>query len=289
MKKCLYLNLFIIQAILITLTSCVSQKEITYFQKAPNQSDTMTVAQAYIPKIQPGDILSINVGSLNPLASSFFNPYSTMPLPTDNSQPSGNTGGAPQGLGSGSTGSGLGSSPTLAQSSAPGYLVDPAGTIEYPLLGTIKVAGLTTTETKDLIKNKLKLYLKEPSVYVRLLNYKISVMGEVLRPSVYVIPNETVTLPEALSMAGDLTIFGNRHNVLVIRDDNGKKEFGRIDLTTRELYSSPFYYLHANDVVYVEPGKGRIAQSDRAYQVFPLIVSVLSFITIILVYSHVKL
>ena len=289
MKKSLYLNICIIQAILFTLTSCVSQKEITYFQRAPNQSDTMTVAQAYIPKIQPGDILSINVGSLNPLASSFFNPYSTMPLPADNSQPSGNTGGAPQGLGSGSTGSGLGSSPTLAQSSAPGYLVDPAGTIEYPLLGTIKVAGLTTAETKDLIKNKLKLYLKEPSVYVRLLNYKISVMGEVLRPSVYVIPNETVTLPEALSMAGDLTIFGNRHNVLVIRDDNGKKEFGRIDLTTRELYSSPFYYLHANDVVYVEPGKGRIAQSDRAYQVFPLIVSVLSFITIILVYSHVKL
>ncbi len=289
MKKCLYLNICLIQAILITLTSCVNQKQIAYFQRAPNQPDTMTVAQAYIPKIQPGDILSIPIGSLNPLAASFFNPFSAMQLPADNTQPAATQGNTPQGLGSGTSSSGLGSSPTLSQSTTPGYLVDPDGNIEIPLLGTIKVAGLTTTQAKDLIKSKLKLYLKEPSVYVRLLNYKISVMGEVLRPSVYVIPNETVTLPEALSMAGDLTIFGNRNNVLVIRDDNGKKEFGRVDLTTRELYSSPYYYLHANDVIYVEPSKGKISQTDRAYQIFPLIISVLSFITIILVYSHVKL
>jgi len=168
-------------------------------------------------------------------------------------------------------------------------LVDAAGTIELPLLGTLKLSGLTTTEAKDLVKSKLQLYLKEPTVSVRFLNYKISVLGEVLRPSVYVIPNESVTLPEALSMAGDMTIFGKRENVLVIRDVNGKKEFGRVNLNTREVYSSPYYYLHANDVVYVEPGKGRIAQTDKTYQIIPIILSALSFIVIIFTYSHVKL
>jgi len=284
MKKSLYLNICIIQAIIITLTSCVDQKQIAYFQKGVNQSDTIAVANAYIPRIQPGDILDINIGSLNPIASSFFNPYSTMPITTDNITMAPQAGNAQSGSGGGGGGGG-GGSPSLTQSSAPGYLVDAAGTIEYPLLGTIKVAGLTTTETRDMIKNKLKLYLKEPSVYVRFLNYKISVLGEVVRPSVYVIPNESVTLPEALSMAGDMTIFGNRQNVLVIRDDNGKKEFGRVNLNTREVYSSPYYYLHANDVVYVEPGKGRIAQTDKIYTILPIVLSALSFLAIIFVYS----
>jgi polysaccharide export outer membrane protein len=277
MKKILYLNIFVIQAIILTLTSCVSQKQIAYFQKGINQSDTIGVAKAYIPKIQSGDILSINVGSLNPLASSFFNPYSTMPIGIDN-----NTQSLNGGLQAGATSS------SLTQSAAAGYLVDATGVIEIPLLGTIKVAGLTTAETKDLIKNKLKSYLKEPTVNIRFLNYKISVMGEVAHPSVYVIPNEMITLPEALSIAGDITIFGKRDNILIIRDENGKKIFGRINLNTRELYSSPFYYLHSNDVVYVEPGKGRIAQTDKTYQILPVILSALSFITIIFSYSHLK-
>lgn len=279
MKKNLYLNFFIIQAIIITLSSCVNQKQIAYFQKGVNQSDTIAVAQAYIPKIQTGDILAITVGSLNPIASSFFNPFSTMPVTSDNNN---------QGSGGGSQ-SGSTVSSSLTQSAAPGYLVDAAGTVELPLLGTLKLSGLTTTEAKELVKSKLRLYLKEPTVSVRFLNYKISVLGEVARPSVYVIPNESVTLPEALSMAGDITIFGKRENILIIRDDNGKKEFGRIDLTTREVYNSPYYYLHANDVVYVEPGKGRIAQTDKTYQILPIILSALSFIAIIFTYSHLKL
>ncbi|HEY8783460.1 MAG TPA: polysaccharide biosynthesis/export family protein [Mucilaginibacter sp.] len=277
MKKNLYLGIFIFQAIIISLTSCVNQKQIAYFQKGINQADTIAVAQAYIPKIQPGDILAINVGSLNPIASSFFNPFSTMPVTSENSNPT-----TP-------SGSASGTSPSLSQSAAPGYLVDAAGTIELPLLGTLKVSGLTTSQAKEMIKDKIKLYLKEPTVNVRFLNYKISVLGEVAHPSVYVIPNESVTLPEALSMAGDITIFGKRENVLVIRDENGKKEFGRVDLTSRDVFTSPYYYLHANDVIYVEPGKGRIAQTDKTYQILPIILSALSFIVIIFSYSHLKL
>jgi len=269
-KICNYIFPFFIA--LFSLSSCVQQKQIAYFQKAINQSDTIAVAKVYVPKIQPGDILDIKVGSLNPVASSFFNPFSTLPVTPDNSS-------STQSPGSANV------APALTQTTAHGFLVDAGGEIEYPILGTIKIAGLTTSQARDTLKNRLKLYVKVPTVSVRFLNYKISVMGEVARPSVYVIPNETITLPEALSLAGDMTIFGKRENVLVIRDVNGKKEFGRVNLNTREVYSSPYYYLHANDVVYVEPGKGRIAESDKTYQVLPIILSALSLISIIVLYS----
>jgi len=277
MKKNIYRYIFALQALFVILfSSCVNQKQIAYFQKGVNQSDTIAVALSYIPKIQPGDILSINVGSLNPLASSFFNPFSNVPVTSDSQtspSPGGTAGVTPQ-------------STALTQPSASGFLVDAEGNIDMPLLGTLKLAGLTTVQAKDLIKERLRQYLKEPSVNVRFLNYKISVMGEVMKPSVYVIPNEKITLPEALSLAGDLTIFGKRENILIIRDENGKKIFGRVNLNTREVYNSPYYYLHANDVVYVEPSKGRIAQTDKTYQLLPVVLSALSFISIIFVYSR---
>ncbi len=282
MKRTFYQYVFLCTVVLICLSSCVQQKQIAYFQKALNQPDTLAVALAYIPRIQPGDILAIPIGSLNPIASSFFNPFSAMPVTSDNTTSANPTNPSP---GSGSGSSGSGASPSLVQSVAPGYLVDANGCVEIPILGTVKIAGLTTIEAKELIKNKLKQHLKEPTVYVRFLNYKISVLGEVMRPSVYVIPNETITLPEALGLAGDMTIFGRRDNVLVIRDTNGKKEFGRVNLNSRDLFNSPYYYLHANDVIYVEPGKGRIAQTDKIYQLLPVILSALSLISIILIYS----
>ncbi|MEB0261770.1 MULTISPECIES: polysaccharide biosynthesis/export family protein [unclassified Mucilaginibacter] len=271
MKKNIYFNFFLILSVISVLTSCVSRKQIAYFQKGIGQMDTIAVAEAYIPKIQPADILAINIGSLNPMASSFFNPYSSLPT-----SPNTDANSVTQ----------IPGSNTSTQNVAPGLLVDPAGNIELPLVGSIKVAGLNTSEARDLIKERLKTYLKEPTVNVRFLNYKISVMGEVARPSVYVIPNEKITLPEALSMAGDLTIFANRGNVLIIRDNDGRKEFGTVNLSTRELYTSPYYYLHTNDVVYVEPGKGKIAQSDKVYQILPVLLSALSFISIIFVYAR---
>lgn len=262
MKKNIYLNVFLYLAIVFALSSCADQKKIAYFQKGINQSDTIDVSKAYVPTIQPGDILSIPVSSLNPAASSFFNPYS-------NAAPTSPDPGA------------VNVTPTL--SAANGYLVDAAGLIEFPILGTIKLAGLTTSEARDTIKNRLKVtYLKEPTVSVRFLNYKISVMGEVSRPSVYVIPNEKVTLPEALSMAGDLTVFAKRENVLIVRDNNGKKEFGRVNLNTRELFTSPYYYLHSGDLVYVEQGKGKAAQNDQTYRILPIILSALSVFAIII-------
>ncbi|MBB5396061.1 polysaccharide biosynthesis/export family protein [Mucilaginibacter sp. AK015] len=265
MKKNIYRNIFLFLIAAIAFSSCIGQKEIVYFQKDLNQSDTINVAEAYVPKIQPGDILSIPVNSLNPAASSFFNPYAPATSATDITTTNAQNGAAP-----------------LSQTASNGYLVDANGEIEMPLISTIKVGGLTTAQARDIIREKLKQYLKEPTVNVRFLNYKISVMGEVARPSVYVIPNEKVTLPEALTMAGDLTIYGKRDNILIVRDNGGKKEFGRVNLNTREVFTSPYYYLHSGDLIYVEQGKGKAAQSDQAYRIVPIILSALTVIGLLI-------
>jgi polysaccharide export outer membrane protein len=262
MKKNIY-QIFLFFASIILLSSCVSQKQVVYFQKDINQSDTINVIQAYVPKIQPGDLLAITITSLNPAASSFFNPYSTPVSPTT-VDPT------------------LGAGPALAQSAQSGYLVDASGFIEFPLLSTVKVGGLTTSQARDTIKARLKQYLKEPTVSVRFLNYKISILGEVTRPSVYLIPNEKVTLPEALTMAGDLTIYAKRDNILIVRDNEGKKEFGRVNLNSREVFTSPYYYLHSGDLIYVEQGKAKAAQSDQAYRIVPIVLSALTVIGLLL-------
>jgi polysaccharide export outer membrane protein len=224
--------------------------------------DTLTVATRYVPKIQPGDILSIQVSSLNPEASSFFNPYAALAIADR---------GSAQPMVTSAT-------PLPAQN---GYLVDNMGTIELPVLGKVTVAGRTASEVKDRLRESLKEYLKEPTVNIRNLNFRISVMGEVLRPSLFTIPNERITLLEALSLSGDVTIYGRRENVLIIREENGRRTFGRVDLTRRDLFSSPYYYLHPNDVVYVEPGKARAATADRTNQLLPIVLSGLSFLAII--------
>ena len=200
------------------------------------------------------------VGSLSPEASAMFNPYQSMFLGTQIVQPQAN-----------------------APTAVSGYLVDESGFVTLPLVGKVAVFNLTTKDATDLITSKLDKFLQQPTVNVRILNYKVSVMGEVARPSVYIVPNEKITLPEAISLAGDLTIYGKRNNILVIRENNGTREFARIDITKREFFNSPYYYLHANDVVYVEPTKGKITSSDRTVQLAPIVLSGLSLLTLIIV------
>jgi polysaccharide export outer membrane protein len=264
MKKNICRNIFLLLSIIATFSSCVSQKQIAYFQKEPNNPDTISVAQAYVPLIQPGDILAIYVNSLNSAASSFFNPYPSSAATV---------------LPDASQGTTAGSTP----SSSSGFLVDANGEIEIPLVGNVKVSGLNTAQAKDIIRGKLKEYLKEPTVSIRLLNYRVSIMGEVSKPSVYVIPNERITLPEALSMAGDLTIYAKRENIMIVRDNNGKKEFGRVNLNNRDVFTSPYYYLHSGDLIYVEQGKGKAAQSDQAYRILPIILSALTVISLLII------
>lgn len=245
---------------ILLFSSCFTEKKITYFQKLNGEGDTVHVADPYIPKIQSGDILSIFVSSLSPEASSFFNPYS------------GNVASNP----------GLNANNALSQSAAPGFLVDTDGNIELPLVGAIHVANLTTTTARDTIKNRLKFYLKEPVVNVRMLNFKISVVGEVKMPGIYVVPNERITITEALVLAGDLTNFAKRNDIQIIREVNNKKEFGTVDLTSRSIFGSRYYYLHENDILYVKANKTKVTQTDLIYKIVPFFIGIATAVVLVL-------
>jgi polysaccharide export outer membrane protein len=153
---------------------------------------------------------------------------------------------------------------SLPQQQVLGYLVDKEGNIDFPILGNLKVAGLTRMQLTSLIKNRLinEDLIKDPVITVQFLNFKISVMGEVARPGSFTINSDRVTLLEALSMAGDLTIYGKRDRVAVIREANGKRIVLFHDLRSSDIFESPCYYLQQNDIVYVEPNKARAGQSE---------------------------
>ncbi|WP_128547765.1 polysaccharide biosynthesis/export family protein [Larkinella soli] len=256
MKKTL-LKISTLMLVIYLATACGSTRKLTYFQSETAEGDSLTVAKPFIPIVQSGDVLSVQISSLNNKASAYFNPYSFITAQTQ------------------------ASSETAHLAQAPGYLVARDGSIQLPLVGKIVVAGLTTDQVGELITESLKDFLKEPTVSVRNLNFRISVMGEVVRPSLFTIPNEQITLPEALSLAGDVTIYGRRENILISREANGKRVFARIDLTRRDIFRSPYYYLRPNDIVYVEPSKARVATVDRSSQILPIVLSALSFIAII--------
>lgn len=238
--------------------SCVSNKKIAYFQ------DIQSVKQAKLdsavvftePVIQPDDILSINIFTLNPQSGAIINQAASTPT-----------------LG--------GNTNTSLSTQSTGFLVDKNGEIELSLIGKIKVAGLTTYQARELIREKATDIYKQPNVQLRFANFKVSVLGEVNAPSAYTLPNEKVTILDALSLAGDLTIYGRRENVLIIRDNNGKKEFARLDLNSSSIFSSPFYYLKQNDVIYVEPNKRKVSASNSAQiQTIGVIASIVSVIVL---------
>jgi len=141
------------------------------------------------------------------------------------------------------------------------YLVDANGNIDFPVLGKLKLAGLNKIQSKEMIKDMLKDYIKDPIVNIRTMNFKITILGEVTRPGSYNIPNERITLIEALGLAGDMTIKGKRENVLVIREIDGERISTRIDMTSSDLFHSSVYFLMQNDVIYVEPNNSQVKSS----------------------------
>ena len=145
-----------------------------------------------------------------------------------------------------------------------GYLVSANGSIDYPVFGEISAAGLTASDLADSIKSMIIRggHIKDPVVAVKLMNFKVSVMGEVNRPGVFPVPSERVTVLEAISMAGDMSVYGRRDKVLIVREEDGLRDMHYIDVNSTALFSSPYYYLKQNDLVYVEPNKAKAAQSD---------------------------
>jgi polysaccharide biosynthesis/export protein len=259
-------NLFFALITIICLASCASSKKIRYFRDVADTTHGSQIPAAAFkdPVIQPDDILSISIQTIDPQNSAIINQVS----------------GAMPSVGSSSA------SP-IGQQMVTGFLVDKDGYVEIAMIGKLKLGGLTTTQARDTVRAKAALYFKNATVNVRFANYKITVLGEVNRPATYTLPNEKITLLDALGLAGDLTIYGKRNNVLLIRDNNGKKEFERFDLNSSDIFNSPYFYLKQNDVVYVEPNKAKAASLNAArVQTYALVGTVLS--VLIVLFSRVQ-
>lgn len=226
--------------VLLLVASCTSTKQVAYFQNI-DSLDLSASRMLYDARIMPKDQLNITVNTIDPEAARPFN------LAMSN---------AINSTGQLQTGGG-----TLLP-----YLVDNDGCIDFPVIGKIKVGGLTKNECQDLIKEKISPYLQtteKPVVTVRMSSFRVVVEGEVNNPSVVQVSSEKMSLLEAIAQAGDLTIYGKRTNVLLIREDsNGQKSQHRIDLTNANFINSPYYYVQQNDIIYVEPNKAKARNSD---------------------------
>ena len=239
MKTLKKLLLFVVASAL--LAGCTSYKNVPYMQNPEVVNSYREDLPLYDAKIMPKDLLSITVNTSDPQAAAPFN--LTVQTPLNAALTNINTT----------------TQPTLQQ-----YLVNNKGEIDFPVIGRLKVGGLTKNEAEDLIREQLQPYLKEsPIVTVRMANYKISVLGEVNRPGTFTVGNEKVNILEALAMAGDMTVYGVRDNVKLIREDaKGKREIINLNLNNAELVVSPYYYLRQNDIIYVTPNKTKAKNSD---------------------------
>lgn len=253
----------VILFLVVTLSSCGNTRRLTYMR---GKFDTASLSEIKIvdPVIQKGDLLSIVFYSDNPGATSIYN-QSLITVATQSG--AGSIGGGGGGSNS-NTGSGGGTGSTSGLTSpasplSPGYLVDENGCIQFYGLGLLHVEGLSKSQLKDTLNSKLKDVLKNPYYTIRFLNYRFTLLGEVSRPGVYSIPGESINIFECLGLAGDMTFFGRRDSVLVIREANGKREFARLNLLKPEVIASPYFNIRQNDIIYIEADKKKIAANDQ--------------------------
>lgn len=225
--------------IAFSLISCTSYKNVPYLQNPQVVNSAVEDLSMYDAKIMPKDLLVITVNATDPLVAAPFNLIVQSPISA--------------------------SVTATTQPSLQQYLVDNNGEINFPVLGRLKVGNLTKREAEDLIRGRLRAYIvnEEPVVTVRMVNYKISVLGEVARPGTFTVSNEKINVLEALAMAGDMTIYGVRDDVTLIREnDKGKREIIKLNLTNAAIVTSPYYYLEQNDILYVKPNKVKAKNSD---------------------------
>jgi len=246
-------TLLLASVILLGFSSCVNTKKATYFNNIRESS--IASAPRVTAIIHKNDLLGISVTSLNAEASTMFNPISV----------------------------------SSADQQA-GYLVNESGNIQFPVLGRIRAVGFTLEQLGDSITkalNQQKL-LVSPIVTIRFLNFRVTILGEVKNPTVLNVPSQRISILEAIGLAGDLTNFGKRENILIIHDEPGKKTFARVDLTNKKIFSSPEYYLRSNDVVYVEQNKNKLRSLSNGRQLLPLVLSIISILVLSfsLLYRH---
>lgn len=242
-------------------SSCVPRKEITYFQGIENMSHDSISKSSTV--LKPNDLLSITVSSNN-LES--VRPFNLMTI----SRPV----------------SGGGSDLQISSNNTQEvpYLVDSDGFLYFPVLGAIEVQGLTPGELRESLTTQLKDYIQDPIVNIRILNFTVSILGEVQKPGTFSVSGERIAITEALGLAGDLTIYGKRDNILVVRESNGMKTSKYLDITNPEILNSDFYYLQQHDVVYVEPNKAQRqgASFNRNTTVYISIASLLLSVVVLI-------
>jgi len=249
-------------AFALMFASCKPAEEIAYIADAQRDSAFALKGQ-FSGGIQANDLLSIYVESQTPESTIQFNQETNkIAVLTDGSSRTV--------LNSGST-------------TVSGYLVNHDGDIIFPVLGKIHVLGLTHNELATLIENQLvsQGHINDPVVTVKLMNFKVCVLGDVTRPGQLVVAGERLTIFEALSMVGDLTIYGQRHNVTIIREENGVRTIGEIDLSSKSVFDSPYYYLHQNDVIYVEPNMRKKKNAERDPMTMTYISSAVSIVSVL--------
>jgi polysaccharide export outer membrane protein len=225
--------------LLLLVVSCSSSKQVAYFQNAESVSLSESKG-LYDAKIMPKDMLTITVNTTDPAASTPFNLSVSSTLNSSGAMSNGN-------------------------SSLQGYLVDNSGNINFPVIGKIHVQGMTKEECQDAIRTKILPYMaasENPIVTVRMSSYRITVMGEVTSPGVFPVTSEKMSVLEALAQANDLTIYGRRDNIMLIREDaQGEKHIYRLNLNDANLLNSPYYYLQQNDILYVQPNNVKAKNS----------------------------
>ncbi|MBK0380695.1 polysaccharide biosynthesis/export family protein [Mucilaginibacter segetis] len=237
--------------------SCTAYKDVPYFQDISKDSiNTENIENFTQLTIQPNDLLGIHFTSLNPDASAMFNYNLERPNGNNNLDKS-------------------------EENAVIGYLVDMNGDIHLPMVGAVNVKGLTTLQTSELLEKKLTPYLSQPKVDTRIQNFRISVLGDVKSPNTFNVYNERITVPEALSLAGDLNVTGIR-KILLIREIDGKRTYIPFDLTKKDIFNSPYYYLKNRDVIYVQPNHSRVENDGTTFQKASIIVSLMSVIAILI-------
>lgn len=256
--------LFLVTLVFIFFSGCETYKNIPYFKDVPDS--TRISVQSSISKelfIQQGDILSVNIQTIDPDANMIF---SQMPGITTQASVLNN----------------LTNVPATLQQNISGYVVNNKGIIDLPLIGKVNVSGLTTAVAADTIQQRVAQLYKLPVVVVRFANLRVSVIGEVLRPGTYILPNEKNTIFDALALSGDLTIFAKRENALLIRDSLGHQNFIRFSLNSKDLVKQDFFYLRQNDVIYIEPGKSKAASLDASKsRNYAIAASILSLLVVV--------
>lgn len=255
----LHWHCMVLLLLMLLSASCVKHPQLLYFR---NQSEFVPlqgheIANQLRIKIQTDDVLFIMVRAFEQETADPFNLFSGTGMQNMNQLANNN--------------------PSLA-----GYLVDSEGNIDLPVLGKVSVAGKTVEETKTVLLENLKPYLNDPVIIMRFLNFRFTVLGEVKAPRTITVPGERITILEALGQAGDLTPYSNREKIMVIRENNGKREFGYVNIHAPDIFQSPYFYLQQNDIVYVEPIPEAVATvRDPIQEALPILSGVLSIIAVV--------